>query len=111
MKLVRDNIPGMHARGELGIRPDGHRERQAFRRATPQEHLLLLRAKLTEEAGEVLSAVFREHRLEELADVHEVLMELIYIEGWSLADVEHCADSKAGKYGDFSEGWILEEKK
>lgn len=112
MKLVRDNIPGMHARGELGPHPDKpHRERQSFRKATPEEYRLLLRTKLAEEVGEVLSAVFQEHRLEELADVYEVLVSLIHAEGWMLRDVEQQAEKKSQRYGSLCEGWVLEEKK
>lgn len=112
MKLVRDNIPGMHAAGQLGEHPNGsdHRDSQVFRRASPAEYRLALRTKLAEETGEAISAVRREHILEELADVYEVLMTLVTDEGWTLEDLTNRADGKLQKYGGFYDGWVLEEK-
>lgn len=112
MKLVRDQIPGMHERGELGPHPQGsaHRDAQAFRKATPEEFRLLLRVKLAEECGEVLGAVRREHLAEELTDVYEVLCSLIVMEGFSPGEIERRARQKAVVYGGFGEGWVLEEK-
>lgn len=110
MKLVRDKIPELHAAGELRPHSGAHRERQAFRRASPAEYALLLRMKLAEEAGEVLSAVHREHLLEELADAWQVLSTIAEDEGFKLAEVADRARVKEQQYGGFFEGWVLEEK-
>ncbi len=113
MKLVRDEIPRMHAEGRLRDHPVNgaeHRKTQAFRKAEPDERLLLLRLKLAEETGEVLSAVRREHLLEELSDVWTVLSALVQAEGWTMEDVLSRAAEKAGVYGGLRQGWVLTEK-
>ena len=113
MKIVRDEIPRMHAEGRLAehlVNGTEHRKTQAFRKAEPEEYLLLLRTKLAEETGEVLSAVRREHLLEELSDVWTVLSALVHAEGWTMEDVLSRADAKADVYGGLRQGWILMEK-
>lgn len=110
MKLVRDNIPLLHARGELKPHPSGvDRSRQMFRRATPAEHRLLLYTKLAEEVGEVLSAMTREHRLEELGDLTDVIEALYTLEKRSGRDAVHRLE-KSARFGGFGQGWILEWK-
>lgn len=108
MKLVRDNIPDMHARGELRPHPSGvDRSRQVFRKATPEEYRLLLLAKLAEEVGEVVSAMTREHRLEELGDVLTVvdaLLGAMKATNAELAAIGH----KTQRFGGFDERWVLE---
>ena len=112
MKLVRDNIPDMHAAGQLGEHPNGseHRDSQVFRRATQEEYRLFLRTKLAEEVGEAISAVRRDHILEELGDVYQMLDTLTRDEGFTMLDVMTSARMKAERYGGFAEGWVLEEK-
>lgn len=108
MKLVRDNIPLLHAQGELGPHPSGvERSRQVFRRATREEYQLLLLAKLAEEVGEVISAMTREHRLEELGDLREVIS--------AIEDFESCDEDdlnrrklKTKRFGGFADGFVLE---
>lgn len=108
MKLVRDKIPQLHAQGGLGshpTRPD--RSHQVFRRAKPEEYLLFLLAKLAEETGEVVSAMTRGHRLEELGDLRDVIGAIEKFEDMDLADTEKRA-AKREMYGGFTEGWVLE---
>lgn len=111
MKLVRDNIPGMHERGELGDHPRGsaHRDRQTFRKAAPEEYRLLLRCKLAEEVGEVLSATNHKHLMEEIGDVLDVIEALQIIEGCTGDDVT-ARYAKRMKFGRLLDGWVLEEK-
>lgn len=108
MKLVRDNIPGMHARGELKPHSSGvDRSRQVFRTAAPDEYRLLLLAKLAEEVGEVISAMTREQRLEELGDVLTVvdaLLNELEATDSELAKVS----AKTRRFGGYDERWVLE---
>lgn len=108
MKLVRDNIPVLHDRGELGPHREGtDRSRQVFRRATAEEYGLLLRMKLAEEVGEALSAMTREQLLEELGDLRAVIKAIEYAEGLTLQDMAVRAE-KHVRFGAFLEGWVLE---
>lgn len=108
MKLVRDNIPGMHARDELGPHPSGvDRSRQVFRKATPEEYRLLLYMKLVEEVGEIVSAMTRGHRLEECGDLEDLIKAIYDMEGYSHHDwIKRC--EKSERFGGFAEGWVLE---
>lgn len=108
MKLVRDKIPELHARGELAPHRSGvDRDRQVFRKAEPAEYRLLLLAKLAEEVGEVISAMTREHRLEELDDLADVVDQLKALDGYTNADVRTRL-AKRHRFGGFTEGWVLE---
>lgn len=110
MKLVRDLIPGLHARGELGPHREGRdRARQVFRRASQEEYSLLLRMKLAEEVGEVLSAMTRGQRLEELGDLRAVIDAIETAEGMT-ADEVRARERKSDRFGGFSQGWVLEWK-
>ncbi|MFJ2176387.1 hypothetical protein ACIOHE_26285 [Streptomyces sp. NPDC087851] len=96
MKLVRDNVPGMY--------PLAHR----YRRATPTERPLLLRLKLAEELGEVLSAPTRGRTLEELGDLLDAADALRAASGWSVAEVDEVRAAKRERLGAFQEGWMVE---
>lgn len=110
MKIVRDKIPDLHARGELGQPASGvDRSRQTFRQATPEEYRLLLLAKLAEEVGEVVSAMTREQRLEELNDLSDVIDQLKALDGYTRADAT-ARLRKRHRFGGFAEGWVLEWK-
>lgn len=105
MKLVRDKIPELYHAGQLEPR-EGERE-YAFRKATHEEYLLLLRLKLAEEIGEVLSAPTKAQLMLELGDVMDVAMELQDAEGILESDVKAQA-AKRVRLGGFREGWVLE---
>lgn len=94
MKLVRDLVPGLYPQ-------------HSYRRAGPEEGLLLLRLKLAEETGEALSAPDPEGLLKELADVLEVVYEIADRHGVSLHELEILRWAKADARGRFSEGWVL----
>jgi predicted house-cleaning noncanonical NTP pyrophosphatase (MazG superfamily) len=96
MKLVRDKIPGLYPQ-------------HTYRQATSAEGRLLLRLKLAEEVGELLSAATDEALLEELADVYEVLEALAADRGWSLEGaVRYARNAKRMARGGFTQGWVLE---
>lgn len=109
MKLVRDKIPELHASGQLTPRADVDRDRQTFRRATPDEYRLLLRLKLAEEVGEVLSATNHGQLMVEIGDVIDVLQALQDHEGRTAHD-SALRLIKLERFGGFTEGWVLEEK-
>ena len=67
----------------------------------------VLKAKIVEEAMEVLSSQSPDGLQEEMADVLEVLIALCKIEGGSLAALERLAAKKRKKAGGFSKGLML----
>lgn len=104
MKLVRDEIPELYARGELEPR-DRPRD-MSFRLATAEEFDLLLRLKLVEELGEVLSAPTTARRVSELNDLRDVIdAYLAYSRADEMDEAAHRA--KLSRLGGFTEGWVL----
>ena len=97
MKLVRNRIP------ELYPQHDYHQAGSGS-----AELVLLLRLKLAEEVGEVLSAPTRDALIAELADLDEVLIALRRAEGISLSELTLARAEKGADRGTFSEGWVLE---
>jgi len=68
---------------------------------------LALDGKLTEEVGEYLDATSEESRLEELADVLEVIRGLLAEMNLSLDDLLVVADQKCAERGGFKQGvWL-----
>lgn len=96
-KLVRDRIPEI-------IRADGGPGE--FRQASKDEMIDLLRRKLVEEAQELLTAD-NDSRLGELADVTEVLDELMKYLAIRRFEVLGIAECKRNERGGFAERWIL----
>lgn len=108
MKLVRDNVPEMYKNGELEPR-GGDRGDYTFRRVRDQEeHLLLLRLKLAEEVGEVLSAPNREALLSELGDLMGVAHTLAGLSGIGLGELARARLAKSARLGSYLDGWVLE---
>lgn len=106
IKLVRDNIPALHEKGELEPRGEARGE-FTFRKAEPKEYELLLRLKLAEEVGEVLSAPTRAQLIAELGD----LLDAIYAIEDHLKITSEEYDARGAKFvrlGGFTEGWVLE---
>lgn len=97
-KLVRDKIPEI-------IKAKG--EKPVTRMLNLDEYKHSLETKLKEECNEVITADGQE-RIEELADVLEVLMALAKLEGASLDNVLAIANKKAEKRGAFNERIFLE---
>src|SRR3954471_1863556 len=79
MKLVRDHIPALHQSGDL--EPKEIPRDWTFHRATGPEKGLLLRLKLVEELGEVLSAPTPIKRISELYDLRDVIDAFLEHEG------------------------------
>lgn len=98
-KLVRDNIPSIiEGKGETPI----------TRILNEEEYKKELEKKLYEEYNEVLEAS-GEDRVEELADMIEVIKYLAKLEGKKLEDVIKTADEKSTKRGAFNDRIFLEK--
>ena len=97
-KLVRDKIPGRIA------------ERQEVRSTRQLDGTLrkgFLVSKLLEEALEVRGATGRPQKIEELADLYEVLLALAKLDGVDIVTIREAADDKRRKAGGFEEGLVL----
>lgn len=68
-----------------------------------------LEKKLLEEYNEVLNTTSREERLEELADMLEVINYLSIIEGYSLSDIISISKAKKDKRGGFDKKIYLKK--
>lgn len=99
-KLVRDKIPDK-------IRRTG--EIPAYRRARLGEVLAHLGNKVVEEAKEVRLSVGQSKPvlIGELADVYEILDEIMRMREVSRDEVLQEQERKRAELGGFSEGWIL----
>ncbi|HEY9291705.1 MAG TPA: nucleoside triphosphate pyrophosphohydrolase [Microlunatus sp.] len=91
-KLVRDRIPEIiESKGEVPV----------SRQLTDEEYEPALLSKLFEESQELALAGSRQERLEEAADVYEVLAAIAAVNGFSLAEVEAAAEQKRAERGGF----------
>ena len=98
-KLVRDKIP------EIIVGNGG----EPFTRILDEdEYKVELETKLMEEYNEVLLAT-GEERVEELADMLEVISSLAKLEGKSLEDVIEVKNKKCDKRGGFEKRIFLEK--
>ena len=100
-KLVRDNIPEI-------IKSNG--EKPVIRILNDNEYKTELEKKLNEEYQEVLNAK-GEERIEELADMIEVIKYLAKIENSTLDEVIAIANKKNAKNGAFNNKVFLEKVK
>ena len=100
-KLVRDNIPNI-------IRENG--EEPITRILSNEEYKKELEKKLLEECKEVIEAR-NEDRLEELADLLEVMLALGKIEGETFEDIIKACEQKRLKRGAFEQRIYLEKVK
>ena len=98
-KLVRDNIPNI-------IKNKG--EEPVVRLLDDNEYKIELEKKLYEEYQEVISASGVD-RLEELADMLEVIIALAKLENNDLNDIIKIADEKNIKRGAFEDRIFLEK--
>ena len=99
-KLVRDNIPNI-------IKNNGG---EPFTRIlNDEEYKMELEKKLYEEYNEVLNTKSTEDRIEELADMVEIISALAVVENKSLDDVIECAKKKSIKRGGFEKKIYLEK--
>lgn len=99
-KLVRDLIPDI-------ILNNG--EYPVIKILNDDEYKFELEKKLFEEYNEVIDSVDVNERIEELADMYEVIRSLAELEGKSMDDVVTVADKKRDKRGGFSERIYLEK--
>ena len=98
-KLVRDKIP------EIIVGNEG----EPFTRILDEdEYKVELETKLMEEYNEVLLAT-GEERVEELADMLEVISSLAKLEGKSLEEVLEVKNKKCDKRGGFEKRIFLEK--
>ena len=99
-KLVRDNIPDIIlSNGETPI----------TRILSSVEYKQELEKKLYEEYKEALNTKNTNDRIEELADMLEIIKALAVIENSSLEEVEEVSISKALKRGGFEKKIYLEK--
>ena len=99
-KLVRDNIPEI-------IKKNGGTTYN--RTLNDDDYKKELEKKLYEEYNEVLNTSTSEERVEELADMLEIISALAKLENKSLDDVIKTADVKAIKRGKFDKKIYLEK--
>jgi len=99
-KLVRDRIPEI-------IENNG--ETPITRVLDNQEYKKELEKKLLEEYNEVLETTSSNDRLEELADMLEVMVSLATLENANLNDIITIMNEKKEKRGGFSKKFFLEK--
>lgn len=99
-KLVRDNIPKIII--EDNCNP-------ITRILSDEEYKKELEKKLLEEYNEVLDATTSEERIEELADMLEIIQALAILENETLDDVIKVANQKRLKRGGFEKKVFLEK--
>lgn len=97
-KLVRDNIPFIALRSGQTV---------TFRQADPDERVKLLWAKLDEELGELFDATTDEEKVEEMADVIEVLAALAG-RLTTLSTLDRVRSNKAHTNGLFDQGYVMQ---
>lgn len=98
-KLVRDRIPEI-------IAADGQIcDSRVIE--TDDEYVAELNRKAVEEATELAAATTPEHVLEEAADVLEVLLIRVAVNGHTLADIERIRDQKRRERGGFEERILM----
>lgn len=100
-KLVRDKIPEIIK---------NNNETPITRILSDEEYKVELEKKLLEEYQEVLKASGKD-RLEELADMLEVMIYLASLDDATLEDIIELADKKRNKRGGFKEKIFLESVK
>lgn len=98
-KLVRDNIPNI-------IKSNG--ENPIIHILNDKEYKIELEKKLNEEYQEVLNATGKD-RIEELADMLEIIKYLAKLENATLDDVIAIANAKSSKRGVFNDKIFLEK--
>lgn len=99
-KLVRDNIPEI-------IKKDN--SVPVTRILSDEEYKVELEIKFYEEYNEVLNAKQPDERIEELADMLEIISSLAKLENKSLDDVMEVMNHKNAKRGGFEKKIFLEK--
>ncbi|MGG0643536.1 nucleoside triphosphate pyrophosphohydrolase [Sporosarcina gallistercoris] len=99
-KLVRDRIPEI-------IKMDG--KTPITRILSEQEYILEVQKKMHEELTEYEEAIHTDNRLEELADLLELIHAASSLHGVSPAELEKLRARKAEQRGGFAKGIYLVE--
>ncbi|MBY7123566.1 nucleoside triphosphate pyrophosphohydrolase [Bacillus sp. 16GRE42] len=99
-KLVRNRIPEII---------ENNRKTFTTRILDEKEYIEEVSKKTQEELAEYLEAESKEHKVEELADLLELVNALAQYEGVTLEDVEKVRKQKAEKRGGFQERIFLVE--
>jgi len=105
MKLVRNHVPQLYDAGEL--EPKGTDRNYTFHQASRSDLKMLLRLKLAEEVGEILSAPDHNSLMDEIGDLMLVLDTLRALEGETHEDQQRRV-AKKKRLGGFANGWVLE---
>ncbi len=96
-KLVRDRVP-LELKGRDNI---------VVRRVEGSELITALKAKIVEEALELICATQRDRIIEEAADLLEALEEYLRIVGVDLNEVQRVKIEKKERLGGFREGLVV----
>ena len=99
-KLVRDNIPEIIAKNNCI---------PVTRILNDKDYKKELEKKLLEEYNEVLEATTSKERIEELADMLEIIQALAKLENKTLKDIQKIAEEKRLKRGGFEKKIFLEK--
>lgn len=102
-KLVRDNIPDI-------IKTKSGKNPETRKLESDSEYETYLLKKMIEESVELAHSSEHGNMQEELADVLELVQELIKLKGWSLEDVIAVQDEKREKNGGFEQRTLLVQK-
>lgn len=98
-KLIRDKIPEL-------MKKDG--EKREIRVCDDKAELIgFVSKKILEEAREVTEALKRDHILEELGDLLEIMEKYGELHDITLIEIFQAAESKSERAGYFEEGYIL----
>jgi predicted house-cleaning noncanonical NTP pyrophosphatase (MazG superfamily) len=100
-KLVRDNIPELIIKNENKI--------PVTRELSLDEYKIELLKKLQEETTEVINSEDGAPRLEELADLMELIKAIAALDNATLEDIELLRSKKAEERGGFEMRILLEE--
>ncbi len=98
-KLVRDKIPELMEQNSEG---------PVFHTLSEEEYSHSLYEKLREECNELISAKSKQEKLEELADISEVINAIQELEGITTEEINEMALSKRLKKGGFEKRIFLE---
>lgn len=98
-KLVRDNIPEI-------INKFGNKAK--YRVLSKEDFRQALKDKLVEEVNEFLAAETNGERIEELADIKEVITEIRKAFSLKNTDINHCRHCKLIEKGGFNKRYFLE---
>jgi predicted house-cleaning noncanonical NTP pyrophosphatase (MazG superfamily) len=101
-KLVRDNIPEI-VEGKTG-------KEVKTRIMEDEEYRKFLLKKVVEEAQELANAESKEHMVEELADVMEIIDTILEVNGLDLETIRKAQKAKAEIRGGFKNKILMLEK-